>query len=408
MRREMDEMNLTAYALGELEGAERATVEARLLASPQDRQFVDEVRAAAQLVSDELSRETNSGLDAIHYAAIEMRLREPGYVPRVDRRAVVRGRIGLALSVAASIAIVCGVFGAVFILSRHHQLASTSPTTLPTNTPILIPLEHLNLGGSVPGHGIAQVPAGGGPFVNAADQPVSSFAMNTDTASYEDLRHALFSDRLPSRESVRIESMVNAFDYDYAAPVGNAAFAGQIEIGTCPWQPEHRLARIAVKARPGAGTVAEDVRTEVAFNPAQTKSYRLLGYDEAAVDAAPAEGITGGHAVTALYEVVPVATEVPSTDMLTLRIHYRQPNSAATQSLQFIGRDVIDGKLASADFRFAAAVAEFALILREPSEHKAAKIDAVIQMAEAARGPDVSGERQQFVELVQRAKVLLG
>jgi hypothetical protein len=304
----------------------------------------------------------------------------------------------------------CSAFGALFfLLSRQHQqIAAIHSTTQPAHGPILIPLESFNPGANDESHGFARLPAGGEPFVNVADRPVSSFAMNTDTASYDDLRRALFNDRIPTRESVRIESMINAFDYDYAAPVGNAAFSGQIEFGKCPWQADHRLARVAVKARSGAGTVAENVRTEVLFNPAQAKSYRLIGYDEVAGNSSRGEDVAAGHAVTALYEIVPATTGAPSLDMLTLRVHYREPDSLAEKLIQFIGRDPLDENLASADFRFAAAVAEFGLILRDPSRQKAANIDSVMQLAKDSRGPDVSGERMRFVDMVHHAKELFG
>ena len=102
-------------------------VESRLAVSADDRRFVDEIRAAAQRVSQELARETPDGLDAIHHAAIELRLHTPQFPRRINRRAVIRGRIGkLAMSVAASVGIIGGVVIAAWII-LSHQTEAASP-----------------------------------------------------------------------------------------------------------------------------------------------------------------------------------------------------------------------------------------------------------------------------------------
>jgi hypothetical protein len=421
MRSEADEMSLTAFALGELEGDERAAVEARVAASADDRQYVEDVRAAANLVAAELGREPSVSLDAIHYAAIELRLRgDAGATHPPDRRAVVRGRIGLGLSIAASVAIVATAL--TFILAtihRHHETAINPISTEPSPTPILIPFQPLNVAeDSSPGHGIARPPAGAGPFVNAADHPLSSFAINTDTTSYEDLRKALFNDRLPARESVRIEGLINAFDYDSPKPIGAAPFAADVEVGPCPWTPGHQLARIGIKARDGTGTMAEDVRTEVQFNPAVTHSYRLIGYD-AEPDEAPGktsgETIAAGRMVTVLYEIAPVvaASEKNSQGIaapanpLTLRVRYRDPGQAAEQVAEFVGHPAANNA-PSTDFQFASAVAELGMLLRDSPDRGSASVASVIALAQTARGPDPHGQRQQFIELARRAKDLLG
>jgi len=408
MRSELDEMNLTAYALGELDGAALQAVESRLALSAEDRRFVEEIRAAAQRVSQELARETTDGLDAIHHAAIELRLHKPQYPRRIDRRAVVRGRVSLAMSVAASIGIIGGLFVAAWIiLSHQHEVASSGPTSHPATRTVLIPLQQFNVGTIRAGHGDARIPAATDTFVNVADQNVSSFAMNPDTGSYDDVREALLQGQRPSGKSVRIEGLINAFKYELPEPVGDADFAGQIEIGDCPWRSDCRLARIAIKARAGQTIVAEDATARVTFNAEAVKSYRLLGYEDASGGQAGGEKISGGHAVTALYEVVPAANAEFPVQLLTLSVHYHRPGSTLEQVVQFEGRE---SKYASGseDFRFAAAVAEFAMVLRESSNRGGATLDSVIQLAESAPGSDTSGERGRFIELARRAKQLLG
>lgn len=411
MRSEADEMNLTAYALGELEGAEREAVGASLAASSENRRFVEEVRSAARLVSEELAREPVGGLDAIHYAAIELRLRGSPAPLMAGRGDWMRGHMGFVLSLAASIAIISGTIGAILLLiSRHGDIAVNMPQTQPSGTPVLIPLEPTFPGGNDSLPGVAIAPAPSDPFVSVADHPVSSFALNTDTASYDEVREAIFGNRMPTRDSLKIEGLINAFQYDDPAPAPGATFGASIEVGECPWQPEHRLARIAVKARAGSGNVADDVRTEVAFVPEKIKSYRLLGYDQE-IPAAPRQGetVAGGRAVTALYELIPTASANGPGELLTLRLRYRLSAGDSEQVVQFIGHDARSARAAeSPDFRFAAAVAEFGMVLRGSPQRGAATMDTAIVVADGARGPDPSGERKAFIELARHAKQLMG
>jgi hypothetical protein len=275
----------------------------------------------------------------------------------------------------------------------------------------LIPLETTSPEAGEPQQGKVPAPSSVDPFINVADHPVSTFALNADTASYDEVRQAIYSNRRPTRESIKIEGMINAFTYDDPAPAPGATFGGSIEIGQCPWQPEHRLARIAVKAKQGAGTVAQDARTEVAFAPAAVKSYRLLGYDhETSTDSQKGESVAGGHAVTALYELVP-ATAAGATPggLVTLRVRYKTEPGGPEQIVQFIGRDRHASRSAeSADFRFAAAVAEFGMLLRGSPGMEHINVDDMIGLADSGRGADRSGQRGQFIEMARRARLLMG
>lgn len=87
------------------------------------------------------------------------------------------------------------------------------------------------------------------PFYNVTDQPLSTFGLDVDTASYSNIRRFLLNNQLPPRDSVRIEEMLNYFTYDYPAPRGNEPFALYVEMGECPWNPAHQLALIGLKAK---------------------------------------------------------------------------------------------------------------------------------------------------------------
>jgi Ca-activated chloride channel family protein len=83
-----------------------------------------------------------------------------------------------------------------------------------------------------------------------SDHPLSTFAVDVDSASYANVRRFLNRGELPPVDAVRVEEMINAFEYDYTAPAGgDAPFAAQLEVGSAPWAPEHRLVRIGLKGR---------------------------------------------------------------------------------------------------------------------------------------------------------------
>lgn len=88
-----------------------------------------------------------------------------------------------------------------------------------------------------------------GDFHTVAEAPLSTFSIDVDTASYANIRRFINDGQRPPRDAVRIEEMLNYFHYDYPAPVGDAPFATLTEVASCPWKPEHYLARIGIKGR---------------------------------------------------------------------------------------------------------------------------------------------------------------
>ncbi|MBA2585882.1 MAG: VWA domain-containing protein, partial [Chthoniobacterales bacterium] len=87
------------------------------------------------------------------------------------------------------------------------------------------------------------------PFLPAAANPLSTFSIDVDTASYANVRRFIHSGALPPKDAVRIEEMVNYFSYDYAQPEADQPFSINLEVAGCPWQPEHRLVRIGLQGR---------------------------------------------------------------------------------------------------------------------------------------------------------------
>jgi len=88
------------------------------------------------------------------------------------------------------------------------------------------------------------------PFIAVAADPLSTFSIDVDRASYSNVRRFIVQDgQLPPRDAVRIEELVNYFPYSYAEPDGDAPLAVDAEVGAAPWKPQHRLVRIGLQAR---------------------------------------------------------------------------------------------------------------------------------------------------------------
>jgi Ca-activated chloride channel family protein len=87
-------------------------------------------------------------------------------------------------------------------------------------------------------------------FVASADQPRTSFAVRADVAAYSHVRRFLLElARLPPHAAVRSEELLNAFDYEYRRPTGDAALAITTEFGPCPWAPAHRLVHVGLASK---------------------------------------------------------------------------------------------------------------------------------------------------------------
>ena len=97
----------------------------------------------------------------------------------------------------------------------------------------------------------------------AAEHPVSTFSIDVDTGAYANVRRFLNAGQLPPQDAVRIEEMINYFDYSYAPPASREQpFRVATELGAAPWNPEALLLRIGIKgfevaadARPAANLV---------------------------------------------------------------------------------------------------------------------------------------------------------
>jgi len=162
--------------------------------------------------------------------------------------------------------------------------------------------------------------------------------------------------------------------------------------------------------------VAKDVKLQLKFNPVTVKSYRLIGYENRLMtgadfsdDMKDAGDMGSGHTVTAFYEIVPIPWhEDMKNKLFDLSVRYKEPESDTSQLIQSVAYDL--GKTlaqTSDDFRFAAAAAWFAMTLGY-SQYIGTGPDlaGIEQLADAARGADALGYRQEFVGLVRKSKTL--
>ena len=178
------------------------------------------------------------------------------------------------------------------------------------------------------------------------------------------------------------------------------------------------------------------MKIQIELNPRRVSAYRLIGYEnrllraeDFADDRKDAGEIGAGHTVTALYEIKPVrpgngpidlndsevddlkyqkprekAPGADSDELLTVKLRYKQPDGDTSRLVGTAVRYV--SAPSSENVRFAAAVAEFGMLLRD-SEHKGGSSWAQVRdLAAAARGRDAGGYREAFLALVRQAEEL--
>ncbi|RIK72645.1 MAG: hypothetical protein DCC68_26165, partial [Planctomycetota bacterium] len=221
---------------------------------------------------------------------------------------------------------------------------------------------------------------------------------------------------------------------------------------------EREVERLFVRQLSGTLiTIAKDVKIQVEFNPAQVGAYRLIGYENRILakedfnnDKKDAGDIGAGHTVTALYEIVPPAelaeaskanaaasegirndgaregtgehgdvdalefqrpkqdlelTDAAKTsgDLLLVKLRYKAPDGDTSTLIKTPAKDAgATFAAAGSDFKFAASVAAFGMILRQSPFRGDITLAAVEEVAAANIGEDQDGQRKEFVNLVRQ------
>ena len=412
----IDDPKLTAYALDELD--EAVAIAHEVAASPEAQREVQETQTMARLLRKEFAaeaeqlrrRENTDATKALLSANLSDIRDDPWFWTRARPLA-----IAAVFAVFAVIGL--AIFGSNKLREKEIAQADQRITTIPPRS--------------------RAVEA----EVEDAQNPIASYAI---------VQRFINDGLLPPKDSVRIEEMINYFTYNYPRPKPDELFSIDVEVAGCPWADSHRLVRIGLRGREIADpvvkkdvaqqidgtpvTIAREVKIQVEFNSAMVTSRRLMGYDKRMLrkdfnnDEIDAGEIAAGHMVTALYEVLPVggaaSPSVPpvdplkysvppenarsnSSEMLTVKLRYKKPDGDKSELLE---RAVVDdGKQfanASADFKFAAAVAEFGMLLRDSEFKGSGTMGAVLQWAQEGKSADTNGYRAGFLELVRKAQVL--
>jgi Ca-activated chloride channel family protein len=182
-------------------------------------------------------------------------------------------------------------------------------------------------------------------------------------------------------------------------------------------------------------TIAKDVKLQVEFNPAVVAGYRLIGYENRLLnkedfndDKKDAGELGSGHTVTALYEIIPVGVNSPflknvdplkyqqnkstvssdfNGEILTVKFRYKNPTRDNSELIvHSVKNENTDLNKTSNNFRFAASVASFAMLLRN-SEYKGnLSFEKVLNLATSSLGTDAEGYRKEFIGLVEKAQKL--
>jgi Ca-activated chloride channel homolog len=184
-------------------------------------------------------------------------------------------------------------------------------------------------------------------------------------------------------------------------------------------------------------TVAKDVKLQLEFNPKFVSAYRLVGYENRMLqnedfndDRKDAGDMGSGHTVTAIYEIIPAGVKsdylksvdklkyqenekqdvyagLESKEIVTVKLRYKSPESKKSMLMEKAVMDQgMEFEKTTENFKLAAAIAEFGLILRDSEFKGGANYEQVIEIAKKAKGQDEEGYRAEFIKLVKLAKLL--
>ena len=315
MKVNLDDPNLTAFALGELDPDEHAKMAKAIADSPEAQSYVAETQQFARLLRAEYEAERQQPGDAVR----EKRREFTNVVwTEEQRRSSTRYQWGSLAAVLAMFAVIAAV--AITTIQRESgklttdrkplvekqnvpsapveavpeptvemdvaQAPSAAEPPSPATKPEFLEEERnvnrdVTSAGMIAGLAVNPAPMmrssvrGSGetaeseppsryrqdfntatydkveenPFLPAATNPLSTFSIDVDTASYANVRRFINSGSLPPKDAVRVEEMINYFTYDYREPEGDKPFSIDVDATSCPWEPSHRLLRIGLKGR---------------------------------------------------------------------------------------------------------------------------------------------------------------
>ncbi len=183
-------------------------------------------------------------------------------------------------------------------------------------------------------------------------------------------------------------------------------------------------------------TIAKDVKLQIEFNPKQVKEYKLIGYENRMLakedfnnDKKDAGELGSGHTVTALYEIVPkgsdeknvsdvdelryqknakqISNDLQANEIMFLKLRYKNPDDSTSKLIEsVVAKRMNTIENASENLKFATAVAEFGMLLRNSEFKGNASYESAKSLATNSIGKDVEGYRKEFLELLSKAAIV--
>ncbi len=278
--------NLTAYALGELEGQEALDMKNQIEKNPEAKKYVDEIQSAAREIETDLAGEDVPRLTVAERGEIYEGAGVEAPVPRKSWLATLAWSGGSAAVLLLLAAIMVPNFQRFSGKSSPERIAmmqkrqqerevllaesmvakEASQRTRPGSAPLMDlnaknELYQAKSYGAVAGSGGQMIgfhpdhahntesykPINDNAFKSVSNDPLSTFSIDVDTASYANMRRFLASGQLPPPDAVRIEEMLNYFKYNYPNPDKGQPFSVSTEAMRAPWNNKHALVRIGLK-----------------------------------------------------------------------------------------------------------------------------------------------------------------
>lgn len=203
-------------------------------------------------------------------------------------------------------------------------------------------------------------------FKAVTNEPLSTFSIDVDAASYGTLRRYINQGQTPPEDAVRVEELINYFSYNYGKPAGNDPVKLSTEVGPCPWNKENRLVRIreALDELTAGGSTAGGEGIQLAYQIAR-RNY-----------------ISEGNNRVILCTDGDFNVGVSSSEGLE-----RLTDNSSNQI--------------SPDFRFASAVAMFGQLLRNSEYKGTGSYNQVISLARSGLVNDQQGYKREFIRMVE-------
>jgi hypothetical protein len=282
------------------------------------------------------------------------------------------------------------------------------------------------------------------PFQDVRKAPISGLPVRKRTVSYQKVKQFIEQKHLPPKQIVKIEELINYFDYEYPLPKNENPFSVTTELAVCPWQSSNWLLHIGIQGKIEVEgdkidnkkfVIANDVKIKAIFSPDTVRAYRLIGYGHrrpnlnTAISPGEEEGygeLLMGQSLTTLYEIIPLPlvttdsavsqktsggnAEPEKQKIAQVKITYKIPGNSEIRELS---QEVVKlekeekDKEPSDNFKFSAAVAQFGMLLLNDSESGlSSTLALLVQLAIDAVGEDRYGYRAEFIKLVEAYRQL--